>query len=150
VIRGSARQAHETAERGAVHDRAAALLAHLAELVFHACPDTAQVDRVDTIQALGRLIGRVTRRNLHAGIVERHVQPTEGGNRALDHRGGLSFICHVAGDAGRLCPAAVRWSVAACTAASSMSASTTAAPASPNAWGVTSPMPEPSPVTSAT
>src|SRR5437667_8841924 len=39
VIRGTAWQAQETAERGAVHDRAAALLAHLAELVLHGCPD---------------------------------------------------------------------------------------------------------------
>ena len=33
------------------------------------------------------------------GVVERHVQLTEGGDRALDHGGDLRLVRHVAGDA---------------------------------------------------
>src|SRR5213078_743092 len=70
-------------ERGAVDYGAAALRAHVAKLVLHAGPDTAKIDGVHAIELLGRFIGRVTRRNLYTGIVERHVQAAEAGACAL-------------------------------------------------------------------
>ena len=59
VVGGAAGEADEAAERGAVDDRAAALRAHLAQLVLHAGPDAAQVDRVDAVEAVGGLVGGV-------------------------------------------------------------------------------------------
>ena len=78
-------------------------------------------DGIHAIEVLGRLIGRVTRRNLYAGIVERHVQAAE-----------------------------VRSSVVVRSASALMSASTMAAPASAKALAVASPTTELAPVTRAT
>jgi hypothetical protein len=39
---------------------------------------------------------------LHAGIIERRVQPAEGGDGLLDHRRHLSLISNIATDANRL------------------------------------------------
>jgi hypothetical protein len=96
VIGGAAWQADEAAERRAVHDHAAALGAHVAQFVFHAGPNAAQVDGVDPIEALGRLVRCIARRRLDAGIVVGHVEPAEGGDRPLDHRGDLVLVRHVA------------------------------------------------------
>ena len=73
VVRRPTRQPDETAQRRAVDDRAAPLLAHVAELVLHAGPHTAQVDRVHAIEYLGGFIGHVAWQSLHAGIVERRI-----------------------------------------------------------------------------
>jgi hypothetical protein len=70
VIGGTAGKSDEAPKRGAVDDGAAALPAHLAQLVFHAGPNAAQVDRVHPVEDLGRLVGRVARRGLDPGIVE--------------------------------------------------------------------------------
>ena len=66
--------------------------AHLSQLVLHAGPDAAEVDRVDAIEELGRLVGRVGRRGLNAGVVESQVQTAELTNGTFDHRGDLSFL----------------------------------------------------------
>jgi hypothetical protein len=50
VIGGPARESDETAEGGAVDDGAAALGAHLAQLMLHAGPHPAQVDRTDPVE----------------------------------------------------------------------------------------------------
>jgi hypothetical protein len=102
VIRGTARQSDEPAERGAVDDGAAALRAHLTQLVLHAGPDAALVDRGDAVEVLGRLFGGVRRRDHDAGVVEGHVEPAEGVHRAVDEGGDLGLVGHVAGDAERL------------------------------------------------
>jgi hypothetical protein len=94
--------ADKPAERRAVHDRAAALRAHLAQLVLHARPDAAQVDRGDAIEVLGRLVGRIGQTEHDAGVVEGHVEPTEGVHDAVDEAGDLVLVGHVAGDAERL------------------------------------------------
>ena len=104
VVGPPAWQPDEAPERGAVDYGAAALRAHVAKLVLHAGPHTAKIDGVHAIEVLGRLIGRVTRRNLDAGIVERHVQAAEAGDSAFHHRGGLRLVRHIAGDAHRLVP----------------------------------------------
>ena len=75
---------------------------HLAQLVLHAGPDAAQVDGGHAVEALGRLLGEVAGETDDAGVVERHVQPTIGGDGALDHGGGLRLVRHIAGDADRL------------------------------------------------
>jgi hypothetical protein len=126
------------------------LLAHLAELVLHACPDAAQVDRGHAVEVLGRFIGRIGRGNLDAGVVEGHVESAEGGDGAFHHGGDLGFVRDVAVMPMAWCPAAVSSSAAADTDSGLTSASTTAAPASAKAWAVVSPMPDPAPVTSAT
>jgi hypothetical protein len=104
VIGGAARQPDQAAERGAVDDGAAALGAHRPELVLHAGPDAAQVDRVHAVERLGRLVGGVGRRDLDAGVVERQVEPTEAVDRAFDQGGDLVLVGHVAGDSERSIP----------------------------------------------
>jgi hypothetical protein len=78
------------------------LLAHLAQLVLHAGPDAAQVDRVYAVEGLGRFVGGVGRRGLDAGVVERVVESAEGRHCAFDKRGHLLLVGHVADDAERL------------------------------------------------
>jgi hypothetical protein len=102
VVGGAAGQSDEAAERRAVDDGAAPPGAHLPELVLHAVPDAAQVDRGDPVEAVGRLVGRVARRDHDAGVVEGHVEALEGVDRALDERGDLCLVGYVAGDAERL------------------------------------------------
>src|SRR5438105_6665388 len=75
VIDGSARKAHEPAERGAVDDRATSLGAHLTQLVFHAAPDAAEIGRDGAIEFVAAGVGGLHGRSLHAGIVERRIQP---------------------------------------------------------------------------
>ena len=104
VIGRPARLADQPAERGTVDDGAAALGAHLEQLVFHAGPDTAQIDGGHGVEGRGRFIGQIAHRAQDTGIVERHVQATEGGDGALDHGGGLRLVRHVAGDTNRLVP----------------------------------------------
>ena len=102
VVGGAARQPDQAAERGAVDDGAAALRAHLAQLVLHAGPDAAQVDRVHPLEVLGRLVGRVARREHDAGVVERHVEPAERRRRCARPWRRPRLVGHVAGDAERL------------------------------------------------
>jgi hypothetical protein len=59
--------------------------AHLAQLVFHAGPHPAQVDRDDPVEDVGRFVGGVARWNLDAGIVEGEVEPAEGFDGRLHH-----------------------------------------------------------------
>jgi hypothetical protein len=102
VVGGASRVADEAAEGRAVDDRAAALRAHLAQLVLHARPHAAQVDRSDAIELLGRFVSRVGLRRHYAGVVEGHVEPTELGDGAIDEGGDLVLVGDVAGRAERL------------------------------------------------
>ena len=77
------------------------MVAHLAQFVLHAGPDAAQVDGVDAVEVLGRLVGGVARGDLDAGVVERHVEPAERVDRALDEGGDLVLVGDVAGDGER-------------------------------------------------
>ena len=43
------------------------------QLVFHAGPDTAQIDSVHLVKGFCRFIGEVTRWTSDTGIVERHI-----------------------------------------------------------------------------
>ena len=47
----------------------------------------------------GRFVGRVGERQHDPGVVERHVEPAELGDGAIDERGDLVFVGDVAGDA---------------------------------------------------
>lgn len=71
------------------------------QLVFHASPDTAQIDGGHVIEGPRGFIGQIAHRTQDTGIVERHVQLTEGRDRALDHGRDLRLVRHVAGDADR-------------------------------------------------
>jgi hypothetical protein len=73
--------------------------AHLAEFVFHAGPHAAQVDRVDSVEDFGRLVGSIAGRDLDAGVVERHVESAERVDRRLHHGGDIVLDGDVAGDA---------------------------------------------------
>ena len=46
-----------------------------------------KIYRIHAIEVFGRLIRRIARRDLNAGIVEGDVEPAEGGDRALDTSG---------------------------------------------------------------
>ena len=104
VIGRPARLADQATKRGTVDDGATALGTHLEQFVFHTRPDTAQVDGGHGIEGLCRFIGQIAHRAEDTGIIKRHVQSTEGGDRALDHGGGLHLVRHVAGDANRPVP----------------------------------------------
>src|SRR4029077_8111476 len=104
VIGSPARLADEAAKRGTVDNGAAALSTHLEKLVFHAGPDTAQIDGDHAVEGTRGFVGQIAHRTQDTGIVERHVQLTEGGNRALDHGRGLRLVRHVAGYADRPVP----------------------------------------------
>src|SRR5215213_3044494 len=102
VVGGPAGEADQPTEGGAVHDGAAALGAHLGQLVLHAGLHPAQVDRVDTVEDLGRFVGGLAGGNLDAGVVERHVEPSERGDGAVHHGGHAVLVGDVAGDAQHL------------------------------------------------
>ncbi len=65
-------------------------------------PDAAEVDGVDPVEQVGWFVGGVGGWGLDAGVVERHVEPAEGGDGAVDHRGDLVLVGDVAGDAEHL------------------------------------------------
>ncbi len=58
--------------------------------------------RVHSVEVAGRLICGVARRNHDPGVVERHVEPVERRDGALDKGGDLVFVGHVADDTQRL------------------------------------------------
>src|SRR3954470_7060896 len=101
MVGGASGVADETAEGGAVDDRAVALVAHLVQLVLHAGPDAAQVYGGDAVEGLGRFVGCVRQRKHDPCVVVGHVQPAELGDGALDEAGDLVFVGDVAGDAER-------------------------------------------------
>lgn len=70
----------------------------VSQLVLHAGPDPAQVDRGHPIERRGWLIGGVARRDLDTGVVERHIQSTEGTHAAVDHGRHLGLVRDVARD----------------------------------------------------
>jgi hypothetical protein len=108
----------------------------VAEFVFHAGPDSAQIYCVHSVEEFGWLIGGIGWRGLDTGVVERQIQATEGRERALERGGDLVLVGHIAGETERLMPAEVRSAVAVRSDSWLMSTSTTAAPASAKAWAV--------------
>ena len=150
VIGRPARLADEATKRGTVDNGSAALGAHLDQLVFHTGPDTAQIDGDHAVEGTRGFLGQIAHRTQDTGIVERHVQLSEGGNCALDHGRGLRLVRHVAGHANRPVPGRHKPSFAARSVLSLISTRTTAAPDSANAFAVASPIPELAPVTRAT
>ena len=111
VVGGAAGQADQPAEGGAVDDRAAALFAHLGQLVLHAGPHPAEVDGVDPVEDLGGLVGGVAGRDLDAGVVERHVEPAEGVDGRVTMAATLSSSATSHGTPEHAWPAAVSSSV---------------------------------------
>ncbi len=96
VVGGAAGVADEPAEGGAVDDGAAALGAHVAQFVFHARPDAAQVDVLDAVELFGALVGGVGGRDHDAGVVVGHVEAPEGFDGAVDGGGDLVLVGDVA------------------------------------------------------
>src|SRR5437667_2711594 len=52
VIDSSSGDANETADRRIVHNNATSLFTHLEQLVLHAEPDTAEIDRIHSVELL--------------------------------------------------------------------------------------------------
>src|SRR2546421_7575160 len=96
VVYCSAREADQATNGRAVYDGTASLLTHLAQLVLHAVPDAAEIDRVHAIEFFAAGISGFNGRRLHASVVVRRIQATEGGYRLLDHCCHLTIIAHVA------------------------------------------------------
>src|SRR5688572_22598402 len=92
----------QTANRRIVDNGTASLLAHLAELVFHAVPDAAQIDPVHALELFSADISHFHGRRLYAGVIERRIETPEGGYRLLDHCCYLSLVSYIAADADRL------------------------------------------------
>src|SRR6266478_6944539 len=101
VIHSPTGDAHETTTRRVADDRAAPLLAHLAQLVFHAVPNAAEIDRVDAVEFFATRIGGLGYRTLHTSIIERGINPSEGGDGLLDHGCHLFLIGYVAANGER-------------------------------------------------
>ena len=106
VIGSPARLAEEAAKRGIVDDGAAARVRIWSSSCFISCRSRhrAQIDGDHVVEGPRGFIGQIAHRTQDTSIVERHVQLTEGGNRALDHGRGLRLVRHVAGHADRPVP----------------------------------------------
>ena len=102
VINGPAGDADETADRRIVHNGPTSLFAHLEQLVLHAEPDTAEIDRIHSVELLTSGIGSFNGETLHTGVVKGDVQVPKCRNCLLDHRLHLSFIGDIAADSNRL------------------------------------------------
>src|SRR2546421_10680674 len=101
VVYCSAGEADQAANGRAVDDGTASLLAHLAQLVLHAVPDAAEIDRVHAIEFFAAGISSFNGRRLHASVVVRRIQATEGGYRLLDHGCYVSLVSDIAADSKR-------------------------------------------------
>src|SRR5437868_5747109 len=86
----------QAADRRVVDDGAASLLAHLAEFVFHAVPNAAQIDPVHALEFFAADISHFHGRRLYAGVIERRIEASKGGYSLLDHRCYLSLIRDIA------------------------------------------------------
>ena len=96
VVYGSTGQADQPTDRRAVHNGAATLLAHLLQLVFHAVPDAAEVDRDHAIEFRAAGIRRFDRGTLYAGVIEGGIQPSKDLHCLIDHRRHLGLVGDVA------------------------------------------------------
>src|SRR6266699_1530355 len=104
VVYGSTGQADQPTDRRAVHNCAATLLAHLLQLVFHAVPDAAEVDRDHAIEFRAAGIRRFDRGTLYAGVIEGGNQPSKDLHRLIDHRRHLGLVGDVAAHGDRPVP----------------------------------------------
>lgn len=98
VIDRAAGKSNDASYGGVIDDGAAPLLSHLEQLVLHAVPNAAEVDRVHTFEFFAGRIGSFYGRALDAGVVERGVEAAEGGDSLVDHGFHLGFICDIAAD----------------------------------------------------
>src|SRR6266550_2596359 len=98
----AAGDADQTANRRVVDDGAASLLAHLAELVFHAVPDAAQIDPVHALELFATDVSHFHGRRLYASVIERRIEATKGGYSLLDHCCYFSLVSDIAPDGNRL------------------------------------------------
>src|SRR6266487_5056496 len=81
--------ADDAADRRAIDNGAAALPEHLAQLLLHATPHTAQVDRHHAIPLVAADVSRFDTALHEARLLECGVQPPEADHRSFDHR------CHL-------------------------------------------------------
>ena len=104
----------------------------------------------DAVEALGRLVGGVGEREHDAGVVERHVEPAERVDGALDQGGDLVLVGDVAGDAERLVAGGGQLVGRGAQRLLVDVGEHDGGAGAANARAVARPMPEPAPVTSAT
>ena len=90
---------HDTADRGHVHDRAAARISHLRDAVLHPEPDTDLIDGDDRLEALEGLADRIGFA-VEASVVDEDVHSAELPARPVDDGLPGRFVGHVevAGD----------------------------------------------------
>ena len=74
VIDGPARNADKAPDRRIVHDGPATLFSHLEQFVFHAEKDTAEINRIHSVEFFTSGISSFNGGALHTGIVKRRIQ----------------------------------------------------------------------------
>jgi hypothetical protein len=86
-------------DRRRIDDRAAALFQHLGNLVLHAQPDPAKINRDRPIKIVLGAGGRIRHAALDTGVVIGPVDPTIGFDGLFDHHFDLRGDRDVGGDA---------------------------------------------------
>src|SRR5574337_454937 len=77
VVDRGAGYADQPSDGGAVHDRAAAMVAHVAQFVFHARPDAPQVDGGDAVELVWVGVGGFDGGAHDTGVVEGGVEAAD-------------------------------------------------------------------------
>lgn len=95
LIGASFRDADQPANRRAIDDSPAFLLAHLPEFVFHAIPYSTQIDVHDTVISFTAGVGGFRNRTVDAGIVIRCIQTSARNHDFSDHGLDLSFVRNI-------------------------------------------------------
>jgi hypothetical protein len=85
VVRSALRTADQTAQRRAVDDNAAALVAHLPQLELHAVSYAAQIDGHHAVVVVTRRIGSLGKHILHVRVVVGGIQTSKLRDRLLHH-----------------------------------------------------------------
>ena len=143
--------ASQRADGGVVDDRAAALALHLTQFMFHAAPQTAQINSDHAVPVFAGAVGCVGDAGHNSGVIKCGVKSAEVGNRALDHRGYLLVVTHIASHGDCFAPSGnelLRGGLDCFFF--EVGQDDTAAPASANAFALANPIPAAAPVTSAT
>jgi hypothetical protein len=74
VVHRPAGDADQPTNRRVVDDRATSLFTHLEQLVFHATPNAAEIDRMHAVEFFGTGIRCLRDRTLDARVIEGCVQ----------------------------------------------------------------------------
>ncbi len=95
---------NESAQRRAIHNGAAPLLAHMPQLELHRAPDATQIDAHHSVVIFAGRISGLGEDILNAGIVVGRIKLAEGSDRLLHHRFNLGIIRYIAANRQCLMP----------------------------------------------